>query len=69
MAWEAKEGEPALQEMEVEMEMEMEMERIFWLFVKSTLMIIVGWKNWTPVGRPVSTKIIRSKWLLREKSQ
>jgi hypothetical protein len=26
MAWEAKEGEPALQEMEVEMEMEMEME-------------------------------------------
>jgi hypothetical protein len=33
------------------------MERIFWLFVQSTL-IIVGWKNWTLVGRPVSTKMV-----------
>jgi hypothetical protein len=32
------------------------------IIIQSTLMIIMGWKNWTQVGRPMSTKMI----LMRE---
>ena len=61
-AWEAEEGETAMEEMEMEMQpchgthhhrLEDSDDHHGW--------------NWTQVGRPVSTKMIGSKLLLREK--